>query len=278
MHNILIVVPCYNERKRLDTDAFVHFVRDHPDVGFLFVNDGSTDGTADLLHAVCRAAPMSLRSITLRQHVGKAEAVRRGFLDVLALPDVRYVGFWDADLAAPLEAISTFLRVYDEHPGLILVMGARVQMLGRCITRNASRHYLGRIFATAASAMLSLPVYDTQCGAKLFRAEALTRSVFQEPFATHWIFDVEILARMIRYERMASGRGIEELVYELPLTQWHDVNGSKRSASDYLLAARDLLVIRHKYMRGLPSPTRGGAGKESLTRGLVANASSMSAR
>jgi dolichyl-phosphate beta-glucosyltransferase len=271
VHSILIVVPCYNERTRLVSSEFARFVQHHPEVGFVFVNDGSTDGTEGLLRALCRTSPSSLRSITLDQHMGKGEAVRRGILDVLAVPGVRFVGYWDADLATPLETICAFVRVYDEHPGLVLVMGARVQLLGRCITRNALRHYLGRIFATAASMILALPVYDTQCGAKLFRAEDLTRKVFQEPFGTRWIFDVEILARMIRYQRLAKGSSIEHLVYEFPLLNWHDVDGSRRKPSDYLLAVRDLLLIRRSYRRKGTAERPGVAIGESVAQELVAS-------
>jgi glycosyltransferase involved in cell wall biosynthesis len=259
MHRVLIVVPCYNEQARLPTGDFNRFVQEHPAIGFLFVNDGSTDGTEGVLGTLCGRVPSSFRFITLERNAGKAEAVRRGMLDALEVPDIRYVGFWDADLATPLEAICTFVQILDADPNLILVMGARVQLLGRRIKRLAQRHYAGRVFATAASVALSLPVYDTQCGAKLFRAEPLTRRVIQEPFSARWIFDVEILARMTRYHRLATGYGIEELVYEFPLLQWQDVGGSKRRPRDYLVALRDLLLIRHKYIRGLPSARQPSA-------------------
>jgi dolichyl-phosphate beta-glucosyltransferase len=252
-HEVLIVVPCYNEQARLRPGDYSQFVQEHPEVGFLFVNDGSTDGTDDVLRSLCQAAPSSLRFITLERNLGKAEAVRRGTLDALHSADVQYVGFWDADLSTPLEAISTFVQVLDEHRNLILVMGSRVQLLGRRISRQSCRHYTGRVFATAASAILSVPVYDTQCGAKVFRVGEFTRTLFQEPFGTGWIFDLEILARMTRHQRLATGSGIEELVYEFPLLDWQDVRGSKRKLRDYFVAIRDLLLIRHRYLRGLPS-------------------------
>lgn len=255
--DVVIVVPCHNEQERLPAGTFRRFVRRHPEVGFLFVDDGSTDRTPSLLRRLCRCAPSSLRCIVLQRHVGKAEAVRTGLLQSLSLRGVRYVGFWDADLATPLDTISAFIAVHDAHPQLHLVMGARVPLLGRRVTRRPLHRLAGRLFATAAAATLSLAVYDTQCGAKLFRVTELTRCLFAAPFETRWIFDVEILARMVRHQCLTQGPRVEELVYELPLSDWRDVPGSKRRLSDYVTALRDLLVIGRRYM-WCPRPVNRG--------------------
>lgn len=117
----------------------------------------------------------------LRRNVGKAEAVRRGVLLAFdANPD--YIGYGDADLATPLEAIPAFCELLDARHDLEIVFGARVWLLGRSLERSALRHYLGRIFATAASMVLGLGAYDTQCGAKLFRASPRSDRCFKSPF------------------------------------------------------------------------------------------------
>ncbi len=124
-----IVIPCYNERNRLDVGAFCEFLRDHHDVGFLLVNDGSTDGTYELLEEMVRVEPERLGVLHLERNGGKAEAVRRGMLEAAALGAL-YAGFWDADLATPLAAIPEFVDHLDSYPELQMVMGARVRLLG----------------------------------------------------------------------------------------------------------------------------------------------------
>ncbi len=119
-------------------------------------------------------------------------------------------------------------------------MGARVKLLGRDIQRLAARHYAGRVFATAASIVLGLGVYDTQCGAKLFRSASPFADAFREPFRSRWIFDVEVLERCVR--RLGPSAAAAR-IYEFPLQRWHHARGSKLMPRHVLRAAWDLLLI-----------------------------------
>ena len=253
----VLVVPCYNEAARLDLRSFDDFLRRAEGVSLVLVDDGSTDGTPHVLEQLRERHPHRVSVLGLGTNVGKAEAVRRGMqLALRRSPDL--VGYWDADLATPLEAILQFRGVLAERPELVLVMGSRVALLGRQIRRRWSRHMLGRAFATAASLVLELMVYDTQCGAKLFRVTGETAGLFDRPFQTRWIFDVEILARMIVAARAGGGRAVDELIYEFPLERWQDVQGSRLKPRDFLAAALDLAAIRWRYTRGRaarPLPT-----------------------
>ena len=190
---LALVVPCYNEAARLDPEAFLHFVTTHPGVQLVMVDDGSLDGTWEILERMRAAAPASIITLRHSPNRGKAEAVRAGILAGLA-QRAALVGFVDADLATPLRAIDDFLAVLRDRPAVEFVLGSRVMLLGRDIKRKATRHYFGRVFATAVSFALDLPVYDTQCGAKVLRANAATASLFDVPFRSAWIFDVELIA------------------------------------------------------------------------------------
>ena len=169
----IIVVPCYNEERRLPVQAF----RDFASADFLFVNDGSTDGTLNLLQSLHAEQPDRVTVLDLDRNRGKAEAVRQGVLAAMERK-VDFVGFWDADLATPLAEMPGFLEVFDARPDIDMVFAARVRLLGRQISRRPARHYFGRVGATLISSSLGLAVYDTQCGAKLFRVSDEIRQLF----------------------------------------------------------------------------------------------------
>jgi dolichyl-phosphate beta-glucosyltransferase len=245
---IAIVLPCYNEAKRLDVGVLSRFLLAHREIWFVLVDDGSTDDTLACLEQIRQAAGERAQILRLPHNRGKAEAVRAGMQRAFDLGCVM-AGYWDADLATPLDEIVRFADVLRRSPDHLMVFGARVQLLGRSIERRAARHYLGRVFATTASALLELPIYDTQCGAKLFRVTEQTRALFALPFAARWTFDVELIARLIRLQRQRGGRPAAELIYELPLEIWHDVAGSKVSVLDFARALADIVRIRHRYLR-----------------------------
>ena len=244
MH-LIVVIPCFNEEHRLPVDELRRFALEGVRLELLFVNDGSTDGTLRLLQSLVAEDPARFSLLDLERNSGKAEAVRRGMLAAIERqPDL--FGFWDADLATPLSELPGFLEVFGARPEIEMVFAARVRLLGRSISRNPARHYFGRVGATLISSSLGLAVYDTQCGAKLFRWNTRVKELFLDPFLSRWIFDVEIIARLVRQR----GRDASALViYELPIRVWHDVKGSKVRSTDFLRALKDLWKIRRAYRK-----------------------------
>jgi dolichyl-phosphate beta-glucosyltransferase len=251
--SLTIVVPCYDEAGRLDRGELLRLARARPELRLLLVDDGSTDGTPALL-AELGAACDRISVLTLARNAGKAEAVRRGL--VAAIRDgAEVVGYLDADLSTPVDEVLGLVDALDAvHADVVL--GSRVRLLGRDIERRTSRHYLGRVFATVASLALSLPVYDTQCGAKLFRVTATLAAALDAPFASRWVFDVELLARLCR--GVAGAPPVPPgAIVEVPLRRWRDVAGSKLRPSSMLRAGLQLcwLLVRLRLLGGRrPAP------------------------
>jgi dolichyl-phosphate beta-glucosyltransferase len=235
----VVVIPCFNEEQRLDTDRLGHLASSGR-LRLLFVNDGSTDGTLALLNRL-RASSDAIDVLELARNVGKAEAVRRGLLRAVE-SGATIVGYYDADLATPPHELLGLLDVLDERPHVSFVMGARVALLGRRIERSAVRHYLGRVFATMAALVLRLRVYDTQCGAKVIRVTPGLVHSLSRPFRSSWVFDVELIGRLLRGENGANA--LTRVAFEeVPLREWHDVGGSKLRFAGMLRALLDLVVL-----------------------------------
>jgi dolichyl-phosphate beta-glucosyltransferase len=242
---VTIVVPAYNEGTRLDAEAFLGLVDGPPEgPALLFVNDGSSDDTAERLTALAARSPR-IGVLSLEQNRGKAEAVRRGLLAALE-GGAQIVGYLDADLATPPAEARRLVELMQASPEVDVLLASRVSLLGRDIQRRPLRHYLGRVFASAASLLLRLRVYDTQCGAKLFRRTPQLVAALGEPFLSRWIFDVELLGRLLAGAPGAPPLAVQRIVEE-PLRAWRDVPGSKlrphhlaRVSADLARIARDL--------------------------------------
>ena len=241
------VVPCFEEAARLDRVSLFALAEGSAPARLVLVDDGSRDGTAALLRALAEERPRLIETLALPQNRGKAEAVRLGMRHALAT-HAALVGYLDADFSTPpaeLVRLAQLMRAADWD----VLMGSRVQLLGRRIERSTVRHYAGRAFATAASLSLGLPVYDTQCGAKLFRPTPALASALERPFASRWSFDVELLARLLR-----PGAGIApiaaERIREEPLLVWTDVPGSKLGLRGALRGGWELLRLGLKSRLG----------------------------
>jgi hypothetical protein len=83
----------------------------------------------------------------------------------------------DADGATALESVAEMFARLESDLKLDGVIGSRIKMLGKNVQRSSLRHYVGRLFATYFNALFDIPVYDSQCGAKVFRKEVVLRAL-----------------------------------------------------------------------------------------------------
>lgn len=231
-----VVVPCFNEARRLDLSE-MEALADVSGSRVLAVDDGSTDATPELLGKLADADRDRFQVLTLPANAGKGEAVRLGLLAAIDGGAV-VVAYCDADFATPPAEVARLVAAVRDDPLVDVAIGSRVAMLGADIRRSAVRHYRGRLFATAGSLVLGVAVYDTQCGAKVFRVTDELRAALARRFVSRWAFDVELLGRLLR------SPGYEARSVELPLRVWREPGGSKVTPWAGLRAAADLVRIR----------------------------------
>jgi len=239
MDKTVIVIPCYNEAGRLREDEY-NLLLQKPGLELLFVNDGSQDQTERQIQTYIQKTGYRVRLLNLNVNSGKAEAVRLGMLrGMQSGPSV--IGFIDADMATPA---SDVLRLLNEaiKKEYLIILGSRVRLLGTEIKRHTLRHYVGRVFATFASVILNLPVYDTQCGAKFFAVTPLLKDVLADPFSSRWVFDVELIGRLIIGSKTSPPVTVCDFI-EVPLKKWMDVHGSKISPTDAIKVPAEMMRI-----------------------------------
>jgi hypothetical protein len=241
---IALVVPCFNEAARLDGDAFLAFARASADRRLCFVDDGSTDRTAGRLAEIAAAAPDRIAVERMPSNRGKGEGSGARGCAQRSHTRRAMSATGTPTSPPPLSFAETLAEHLDAHSELTLAAGSRVLMLGRPILRSVARHYTGRIAATLVSRLLRAPVYDSQCGAKLLRNGPGLPALLDPPFATRWLFDVEILDRIARAEPGAAAAVLHRRVHEVPVPAWADAPGSKVRLGDGLRIPLDLLRIR----------------------------------
>lgn len=233
----ILVVPCFNEEDRLNPQVFIESLGEIPNLNWLFVDDGSKDRTAVIIESMKAQFPDRIFLHQLEKNSGKGEAVRQGLIKALE-HKATLTGYYDADLATPMSEVFRLLKIFSLQNRKVL-LGARVFLLGRNINRKRWRYWLGRCFALVASQMLRLKVYDTQCGMKLIANFDKFNLCVEKPFDSSWLFDVELIQRMLT----TGGLEVEDF-FEEPLLAWTDVGGSKVKAKAFLVALYDLVKIK----------------------------------
>jgi len=236
-----IVIPCYNEEKNFLSQNYIDFLKNHSEVLLCFINDGSSDNTLQILNGFKIKFPHNVEIISYIKNRGKAEAVRTGIIHCNDRFDFQYIAYLDADLAVSLEECISFTQYFNKD--IIFCFGSRINKIGSIIDRKKSRYLIGRFIATVISQILSLKVYDTQCGCKIFTKD-LSLIAFSNPFISKWLFDIEIFFRIIA---MYGKEESLKKMMEIPLLRWTEHGNSKVKISYFFKLWFDLYKIRRKY-------------------------------
>ncbi len=238
-----IIVPCYNEEKRLPYRKFLDFATKHPEVLVCFVNDGSRDKTLSLLRGIQVESPQNICVYNMKQNGGKSAAVREGMLYVHENFQIPLLGFLDADLATTPEEWLQMAKYKEQYPRFGAVVGSRIPRLGAAINREDSRSFVSAIIKMIIRRILKANFQDTQCGAKIFH-RSLVPFLFNQAFMTPWLFDVEIFLRL---QKKFGKTTLQNGVLEFPLMQWDEVGDSRLKLKDTIKIPLQLSRLYYKY-------------------------------
>jgi glycosyltransferase involved in cell wall biosynthesis len=221
-----IVIPAYNEAARLPEtlarlDAY--FAGREPEV--IVVDDGSSDGTADLARrGVPSRTPPTV--IQFPENRGKGAAVRAG----VAASTGETVLYMDADLATDIAGLDEFLKLLEDYD---VVVGSRAVPGATVHNTTRLRTVMGRTFNRMVRMLTRLEVHDSQCGYKAFRGDA-ARLAFSLSTVEGFAFDPEVL--MI-------ARALGMTVTEVPV-DWTAVEGSSvRPLRDSIITGLALVRV-----------------------------------
>ena len=232
--NLFMIVPCFNEEKRINLDYWSK-LSEIPNVHWIFVNDGSSDGTKSLLNQISNSSV-----INLERNSGKAEAIRKGILETFNKnqTEIFLFGYLDADSAFEIEDIKNVIKLsFSKESTYDSYWGSRVALSGRNIARNNLRHILSRILITIFGYRLGNLPYDPQTGFKVFNFNHEQMTIFDKNFQTKWFVDLEILLRF----NAVSGKDMK--IWEEPVNTWRDIEGSKIRGLEIISVFRDLIKI-----------------------------------
>lgn len=237
MQKIAIIIPCYNEEKRLKTSSLFYLI-ENTTVDIYLANDGSKDGTLDIITEFASKNAERCFVLNFQQNQGKAATVFKSVNQLLEKDIYNFIGYFDADFSTPESEVSRLITEIEKEETEFLI-GSRILLLNSGIKRKYHRHIIGRIIITLINLKFKLGIYDTQCGAKIFSSDIL-KQAFDKPFNTSWLFDVEIFIRLKKKDLLIKGK-------EIPVYNWKDVDGSKLGWKTSFKILDELYLLNKNY-------------------------------
>jgi glycosyltransferase involved in cell wall biosynthesis len=237
MQKVALIIPCYNEAKRLDINKVNDLIL-NSSVSIYFVNDGSKDDTRTIIEQIVSRHLNRCFLIDFQENSGKANTIFKAINQINNHDLYNFIGYFDADFSTPTPEIIRILSNLEIN-SYDLIFGSRVLLLNAEINRKWQRHVIGRIIITLINLRFKLGVYDTQCGAKIF-SKKLISEVFSKPFFTSWLFDVEVFIRLKKNNLLQNA-------CEFPLKEWRDVEGSKLSWKTSFKILKELYLLNKNY-------------------------------
>ncbi|MBV9437884.1 MAG: glycosyltransferase family 2 protein [Acidobacteria bacterium] len=245
MYSLSIVIPAFNEERRLEAslvklDAFIQ--SENLNAEIIVVDDGSTDETPRLVMRHMQQKPY-LRLLQNHINRGKGYSLRRGVEASLG----ELILLTDADLSVPIQELDKLQAAIAK--GADIAIGSRgVDAGGERIATPWHRRLCSVGFKTLVQSVLGLRYEDTQCGFKLLRRKA-ARMIFARQRIERWGFDPEVLMLADRLCFVVKEIGVEAV---------HDDGSRLNIVSDSFQMLCEVLKIRYHLLFGMynhPTPS-----------------------
>lgn len=185
---ISVILPCYNEEKiiKKSMETIIKFSKENPQYEFIFVNDGSTDKTLQIMEKIInKSKPKNLRLISYKLNKGKGRAIKEGVLKA----NGGYICFTDCDLAYSLDHLILLVNNLEKYD---IVIGSRALLPDNRKELSLSRAIAGRTYNFLSRLILNLSFLDMQAGLKGFRNHTINNT-FNKQIIKDFSFDVELL-------------------------------------------------------------------------------------
>jgi glycosyltransferase involved in cell wall biosynthesis len=239
-----IVIPAFNEERRLQKtlDRVRAFLKARPlNSEVIVVDDGSTDGTAQLVQEMSGTWP-ALRLLKNPGNRGKGYSVRHGMLEAQG----EIILFTDADLSAPIEEADKLFAALKTHDAAIGSRALDRRLID--VHQSWAREWAGIFFNAIVRVVLGLKIRDTQCGFKAFHRDR-SRIIFEQQRIERFGFDPELLFLARRHglsvaevpvrwsndpgTHVGLWDGLRAMLFEVAAVRWNSVMGRYPRQKDH---------------------------------------------
>lgn len=192
MHYLSVVIPAYNEEKKISKDikeAYKYFSENNINGEVIVIDDGSKDQTFNTAKNLSSKYP-SLKVINYGKNKGKGYAIKTGILQATR----EYILLVDSGLCVPFKFANHGLDLLKK--GNDIAIGSRKTNAKIIISQPLYRRLGSKLFHTIIKIFKIIPegIEDTQCGFKLFKKD-VAHNVFRKIFTEKFMWDIEMLRR-----------------------------------------------------------------------------------
>jgi dolichyl-phosphate beta-glucosyltransferase len=231
--SISIVLPFYNEKKRILSclNQIKKFKSNKIITEFIFVDDGSKDGTDLIIKKFFKKKKKKWKIIKSKKNMGKGYALKLGVLSAKN----QWILTSDTDMSVPLEQILKWNKNKFLKKNCSIYFGSR-EHNNSTVESRIYRKVLGKIFRIIIKILLKITIRDTQCGYKLYKS-GIGKKIFKNLTINKFEHDLEIIL---------IAQKINQSINELPVEWTHKPNSKLNIFIDPIKMLYGIILLSFK--------------------------------